>query len=594
MVEQSGSDAYDFSTDAGVPNLTPLETMRHSAAHVMAHAVQRLFPGARVTIGPAIETGFYYDFAVDTPFTEEDLPKIEAEMARIAAGRHPFRREEVSREEALALFSSMGEHYKVELLQAIPPGQTITLYRHDDFVDLCRGPHVEHTGCIGAFKLLSVAGAYWRGDSRNPMLSRIYGTTFPTKEELDAYLRQLEEARRRDHRKLGRELELIHFEPLAPGCAFWLPRGAVLWNTLSQWMRGLLLSHGYVEVRTPLIFNKRLWEISGHWEHYQDNMFVMEAEGQVYGLKPMNCPSHMLLFGARRRSYRELPLRMHDQGVLHRAEPSGTLGGLTRVRQFVQDDAHLFVTPDQVAAEMDQLLGLVDRVYRTFDLRYQVKLSTRDPAKMMGDPALWDRAEADLRSTLAARGMSYIEQAREAAFYGPKIDFDVTDAIGRKWQCATIQLDFQIPLRFDLTYVGEDNAEHRPVVIHRAIFGSFERFIALLIEHYAGAFPLWLSPVQARVLGVSQRHDAYVREANELLLRHGVRSEVDLSGDKLGAKIRRAQLDKVPYMVVIGDKEVAARTVSPRTRDGRQLEARPLEVFARELAAEAQPPPVAD
>jgi threonyl-tRNA synthetase len=574
----------------GPPELSPLETLRHSAAHVMAHAVQRLFPGTKVTIGPHIETGFYYDFDPSAPFTEEDLPKIEAEMARIIAGNHPFVREPISREEAIELFTRMGETYKVELISAIPAGQTITLYRHDDFVDLCRGPHVEHTGQIKAVKLLSVAGAYWRGDSRNKMLSRIYGTAFPSQAELDAFLKQIEEAKRRDHRKLGKELELIQFDPMAPGCAFWLPKGAVLWNTLSQWMRDLLLHNGYVEVRTPLVFNKHLWEISGHWDVYRENMFLMNVEDQICGLKPMNCPAHMLIYRSRKRSYRELPLRIHDQGVLHRAERSGVLGGLTRVRQFSIDDAHLFVTPDQVADEIQRMLQLIEQVYRVFDLKYDVNLSLRDPAKMIGDVALWDRAEADLRRVLDQAGLPYRALAGEGAFYGPKIDFDVTDAIGRKWQCATIQLDFQLPIRFDLGYVGEDNAEHRPVVIHRAIFGSFERFVAMLIEHYAGAFPVWLSPVQVKVLGVSQKHEDFVRETEQLLLRAGVRVEADLTDDKLGAKIRRAQMEKVPYMLVIGDKEVAARQVAPRTRDGRQLPPCPVESFVEQLRAEAQPP----
>ncbi len=576
------------------PELTPLERLRHSTAHVMADAVQRLFPGAKVTIGPHIDSGFYYDFDVPTPFSDEDLARIEAEMAKIIAADLPFTREEVSRNDAIALFEKMGETYKVELISAIPEDQTITLFRHGDFVDLCRGPHVRSTGKIKAFKLLSVAGAYWRGDSRNKMLSRIYGTAFPSKKELDDYLHQIEEARRRDHRKLGKELDLIHFEPLSPGCAFWLPKGTVLWNTLSNWMRGLLLAEGYVEVRTPMIFNKHLWEISGHWAVYQDNMFVMEAEDQAYGLKPMNCPSHMLIYRSKKRSYRELPLRIHDQGVLHRAEPSGTLGGLTRVRQFCQDDGHLFVTEDQVASEVERMLSLIDRIYRVFDLSYEVKLSTRNPNKIIGDAELWDRAEADLQAVLERSGVAYRIEAGEGAFYGPKIDFDVTDALGRKWQCATVQLDFQLPQRFDLTYVGQDNTEHRPVVIHRAIYGSFERFVALLIEHYAGAFPPWLSPVQARVLGVSQKHDAFVAEVDQTLRRHGIRAEADLSDDKLGAKIRRAQVDKIPYMLVIGDKEVAARQVSPRTRDGKQLPASDLNDFALALALEGQPPQLSD
>lgn len=574
------------------PSLTPLETLRHSAAHVMASAVKRLFPEALVTIGPHIETGFYYDFAVPRPFSDEDLPRIEEEMAKIVAADLPFERIEISREDAITRFTEQGEKYKVELISAIPAGTVITLYRHGDFVDLCRGPHVKRTGQIKAFKLLSVAGAYWRGDSKNPMLSRIYGTAFASEKELRIYLHQIEEAKKRDHRKLGKELELLMFDPLSPGCAFWLPKGAVLWNTLSQWMRTVLLGEGYVEVRTPMVFNKHLWEISGHWAHYQENMFLMQMEEQTFGLKPMNCPSHMLIFGSRLRSYRELPLRIHDQGALHRAEASGTLGGLTRVRQFCQDDGHLFIREDQIADEARRMLSLIDRVYRVFGLTYELKLSTRNPNKMLGDAEQWDKAEAALKEVLDASKLAYRVEPGEGAFYGPKIDCDVTDAIGRKWQCATVQLDFTIPKRFDLSYIGEDNTPHRPVVIHRAVFGSFERFVALLIEHFAGAFPTWLAPVQAKVMGISQKHDAFVAEVDGHLRLHGVRVEADLSNEPLKSKIRRAQLEKIPYMVVIGDKEVEARQVAPRRRDGTQLPPCDLETFARQLAAEAKAPDI--
>ncbi len=582
---------YDIQGSGDLES-TPLEKLRHSAAHVMADAVKRLFPDAKLSIGPATDTGFYYDFDVATPFAEEDLAKIESEMANIVKSDLPFRREEVSRNEAVSLFQSRGEKYKVEILSSIPEDQKITIYRHGEFLDLCRGPHVERTSQIKAFKLLSVAGSYFRGDSKNKMLSRVYGTAFPSKEELDAYLYQIEEAKRRDHRKLGKELDLFHFEPLSPGAAFWLPKGTTLWNTLSSWIRGVYTRHGTVEVRTPLVYNKRLWEMSGHWAAYQENMFLIHAEEQVFGLKPMNCPAHHLIFGSKKRSYRELPLRLHDQSVLHRNEASGTLGGLTRVRQFCQDDSHLYITEDQIASEMQSLLQLVDQVYKVFDLKYELKLSTRDPKKMLGDTQLWDLAETALRKILNESGAPYRIEPGEGAFYGPKVDFDVTDAIGRKWQCATLQLDFQQPRRCGLSYIGSDGAEHIPVVIHRAIFGSFERFIALLIEHYAGAFPLWLAPVQAKVLGVSQKHDEFVREIESRLRQDGIRVEADITEDKLGAKIRRAQVEKIPYMLVVGDKEMEAKKVSPRTRDGKQLEPQEIEKFAEFLVGEARPPVV--
>lgn len=570
--------------------LTPLETLRHSAAHVLADAVKRLFPHAKLSVGPHTETGFFYDFEVPTPFTEQDLPRIAETMQAIVAENLPFVRKEISREEAIALFTQREEPYKLKILQSIPEGQTITLYQHGSFADLCRGPHVEKTGQVKAFALLSVAGAYFKNDAKNKMLSRIYGTAFLSQQELQTHLEQMEEAKRRDHRKLGKELELLHFDPWAPGAVFWLPKGALLWNTLSQWIRQSLLRNGYVEVRTPMIFNKALWERSGHWAVYREDMFVLQSEEQQFALKPMNCPSHMLLFASRKRSYRELPLRLHDQGILHRNEASGTLGGLTRVRQFSQDDAHLFITQEQIGPEIDQLLRFVDRVYNVFGLSYQIKLSTRNPNKMVGNQVLWDQAETYLREVLVSRQLPYHEEPGEGAFYGPKIDFDVTDAIGRKWQCATIQLDFQLPERFDLSYIGSDGEPHRPVVIHRAVLGSFERFLALLIEHYAGSFPTWLSPIQVKVMGISEKHDAFVQEVEKALIVRGIRVDKDMSEDKLGAKIRRAQLEKVPYMVVIGDREVTDKTVSPRRRTGEQLPTMSLDAFVTHLLDEAYPP----
>ncbi len=557
----------------------------------MADAVQRLWPEAKLTIGPPIDNGFYYDFDSPHAFSDEDLAKIEQLMGEIVAANHPFVEKEITREEAIAYFEQRGEPYKVELARGIPEGERITLHSHGGFVDLCRGGHVEATGEIRAFKLLSVAGAYWRGDARNKMLQRIYGTAFPDAKQLRSYLAQLEEAKKRDHRKLGKDLGLFAFHPWAPGAAFWLPRGTVLWNILSTFMRRLLLDEaGYVEVRTPLLYHQKLWETSGHWEHYADAMFKVTSEEQSYGLKPMNCPSHMLIFAMELRSYRDLPLRLHSQDVLHRNEASGTLGGLTRVRQFSQDDAHIYLRPDQIEGEMTALLGLVKKVYAAFGMEPKFQLSTRNPEKMMGDPKVWDTAEQALAHALEVNGIAYHVEPNEAAFYGPKIDITVEDALGRKWQCATLQLDFNAPERFDLTYVGEDNAKHRPVVIHRAIFGSFERFIAMLIEHYAGAFPTWLAPVQARAVVVSEKHEAFAREVHQLLAGRGLRVDMDLSNDKLGAKIRRAQLEKIPYMLVIGDKEVAARAVAPRSRDGKQHDPMPLAAFADKLAEEGRAP----
>jgi threonyl-tRNA synthetase len=571
--------------------MNDLDKLRHSAAHVMADAVKRLWPAAQLTIGPPIETGFYYDFDVDHHFTDEDLGKLEKLMAEIVAADHPFREREITRDEAIAYFEQRHEPYKVELARGIPEGERITLHSHGEFTDLCRGGHCKSTGEIKSFKLLSVAGAYWRGDSRNKMLQRIYGTAFFDERALAEFLKQREEAEKRDHRKLGKELGLVAFHPWAPGAAFWLPRGTVLYNTLSNYMRRLLVDHaGYVEVKAPLVFKKELWETSGHWLHYAGDMFKMTSEDHELGLKPMNCPGHMLIFQMGLHSYRDLPIRLHEQTPLHRNEASGTLSGLTRVRQFAQDDAHIFLRPDQIESEMTALFGLVAHVYQAFGLSYKMQLSTRNPEKFLGEIAVWDAAEKALAAALEHNGIDYDIAPNEAAFYGPKVDILVTDAIGRRWQCATIQLDYQIPERFDLHYVGEDSKKHRPVVIHRAIFGSFERFIAMLIEHFAGAFPVWLAPVQARALVVSEKQEAYARTVADALRARGLRVDLDVSNDKLGAKIRRAQLEKIPYMLVIGDKELAAGTVAARTRDGKQLEAMPIAAFADRLVAEAALP----
>ncbi|GAO04603.1 threonine--tRNA ligase [Anaeromyxobacter sp. PSR-1] len=578
-----------------------LEVARHDAAHVMASVVQKLYPGTQVTIGPAIEDGFYYDFARETPFTPEDLEKIEKATNDAIKADLPFVRSEISMEAALALFEGMGERYKVEIVKDIAAkgAKTLTLYRHGDWVDFCLGPHGPSTGRIGVVKLLNVAGAYWRGDAKNAMLQRIYGTAFFDKKELDAHLAKLEEVKKRDHRRLGPQLGLFTFHEYAPGAPFWLPAGTVLYNVLEDAMRRLVLKNGYQEVKTPLLFNKRLWETSGHWGKYRENMFlVVDSESDPalpledrcsFSLKPMNCPSHHLIYKMDKRSYRELPVRYFTTDALHRNEASGSLGGLTRVRQFEQDDAHIYLREEQVTDEVLRIFELMKVVYGAFGLGFEATFSTR-PEQRIGDDALWDRAEALLRTSLDATGLKWTLNPGDGAFYGPKIDMLVTDSLGRRWQTCTIQLDYAAPERFDLTFVGEDNKEHRPVVIHRAIYGSFERFIAILTEHYAGAFPAWLAPVQARVVTVSDRFDAWAHEAAAALLARGWRVEVDASSDKLGAKIRNAQLAKIPFTLVVGEKEVEAKGVSPRRHGGEDLKTMPLEAFAELMAREATAP----
>jgi threonyl-tRNA synthetase len=549
-----------------------LETIRHSTAHLMANAVQELFPGTQVTIGPVIEHGFFYDFATDRPFLEEDLRRIEEKMTEIAKRDVPVRREEWTREQAIETFEKLGEKYKVEIIKAIPGDEALSVYRQGDWFDLCRGPHVPSTGRLGAFKLTSVAGAYWRGDVRNAMLQRIYGTAWADEKELTEHLKRVEEAKARDHRRLGKELDLFHFHPFAPGAAFWTPKGTALYQALAQSMRDLALDNGYVEIKTPLLYNKGLWEISGHWGKYRENMFLVldtETNEHDFSLKPMNCPSHHLYFGMKRHSYRDLPLRLHTQDVLHRNEASGTLSGLTRVRQFAQDDAHIYCLESQVPDEVKRFVALLDQVYRSVGLEYTAKFATRPPQRI-GDDELWDRAESLLKSALDSLGLPYELKEGDGAFYGPKIDFDVSDSIGRKWQLGTIQLDYNAPERFDLTYIGEDNSEHRPAVLHRAIYGSFERFIAILIEHFAGAFPIWLAPVQAAVLPLSEKFVDYAAEVEKKLKAAGLRVEVDPSDEKLGAKIRDAQLKKIPYMLIVGEKEATTGTVGLRKRTGEQ------------------------
>ena len=581
-----------------------LEVARHDAAHVMASVVQKLYPGTQVTIGPAIEDGFYYDFAREKPFTPEDLAKIEQATNDAIRQDLPFVREEVGMDEALRLFERMGEKYKVEIVQDIAAkgAKTLTLYRHGDWVDFCLGPHGPSTGRIGVVKLLSVAGAYWRGDSRNPMLQRIYGTAFFDRKALDAHLARLEEVKKRDHRKLGPALGLYTFHEWAPGSAFWLPHGTILFNTLTEAMRRLVTRSGYLEVKTPLLFNKKLWEQSGHWGVYRENMFLVfdkESDPALpvderlsMSLKPMNCPSHYLIYRMGKRSYRELPLRYFTVDVLHRNELSGSLGGLTRVRQFAQDDSHIFVTEAQIAEEVDRIVDLMKIVYGAFGLEFSLRFATRpaNPADRVGDDALWDKAEGALRTALDRIGLPWELNPGDGAFYGPKIDFVVTDSLGRKWQTCTIQLDYAASERFDLTYVGDDNKEHRPVVIHRAVYGSFERFIAILVEHYAGTFPAWLAPVQARVVTVSDRFDAWAKEVRARLQAEGFRVDVDESSDKLGAKIRNAELAKIPFTLVVGEKEAAGKGVAPRRHGGADLKTMALDEFVALMKKEATPP----
>ena len=571
----------------------PLSRMRHSASHVMADAVRRLRPGAKVAIGPSIEHGFYYDFDTE-PFAPEDAAKIEAEMRKIVAENLPFERHVVSRAEALERFGSRGERYKVEIIESIPEGEEVSYFQHGDFIDLCRGPHVERTGDIKAFKVLSFAGAYWRGDERNPQLQRVYGTAFPSQKELDAHLARLEEAKRRDHRTLGRELDLYSFDELVgPGFALWHPKGAIVRQLLEDLIRSEVMRRGYQPVYSPHVAREQLLVTSGHLEHYKENLFGgMELEGQRYLVKPMNCPFHIAIYRSQMRSYRDLPIRYAELGTVYRYERSGVLHGLLRVRGFTQDDAHLFVREEQIE---DEMRGCVQFALDILDLfgfeDVRLFLSTR-PDSFMGEIALWDRAEASIRSVLEATGRAFEVDEGGGAFYGPKIDFKIRDALGREWQCGTFQLDLQLPQRFELEYVAQDGTRKRPVMIHRALFGSMERFIAVLIEHFAGAFPLWLAPVQARVLTVSEKADAYAREVEARLRAEGSRVETDASPEKLGAKIRKATLEKIPYMVVVGEKDMAARVVSPRTREGKQLPATPLDEFARQLATEAKTPSV--
>ena len=567
---------FPLTSDARVKIVTEqapeaLSLYRHSTAHLLAAAVTALFPHAQCGIGPPTDEGFFYDFIVDRPFVPEDLDAIEARMKDLASQNLPYERQMWPRQEAIDFFKQRGEPLKVQLIEEKTAGQSevscYTIKDRDTFVDFCVGPHVPSSGKLKAFKLLSTSNAYWKGDAKNAPMQRIYGTAFFSDKELKSYLARIEEAKKRDHRKVGKEIGLFMFHQWAPGAAFWLDKGTTLYNALANYMRDVLFPAGYVEVKTPLVYNKALWERSGHWKHYQANMFLIESEGETMSVKPMNCPGHFLTYASEVHSYRDLPIRFHEQTPLHRNEASGVLSGLTRVRQFSQDDAHCFVTAEQIGEEVERLIRLVQQVYGDFGLPFTAKLSTM-PDEHMGTAETWQHAEAQLKASLEQAGMAYTINEKDGAFYGPKIDFDVTDAIGRKWQCATIQLDYMQPENFDLKYISADNTEHRPVVIHRAIFGSFERFIAILIEHYAGAFPLWLAPVQAIVLPIADRHLDYARSVRDALKGAGLRADLDERQEKIGYKIREAQLQKIPYMLVVGDREAAEGTVSVRTRAG--------------------------
>jgi threonyl-tRNA synthetase len=564
-----------------------LEILRHSTAHLLAHAVKELYPEAQVTIGPVIEDGFYYDFSYKRPFTPEDLAAIEQRMTEIARRDIRVERQQMRREQAVSFFRDMGEHYKAEIIASIPDGEPISLYRQANFIDLCRGPHVPSTGRLKVFKLMKVAGAYWRGDPNNEMLQRIYGTAWARKEDQDAYLHRLEEAEKRDHRRLGRSLDLFHMQEEAPGMVFWHPKGWTIWQTVEQYMRRVQHENGYLELRTPQVLDVSLWKRSGHWDNFRENMFFTESEARDYAVKPMNCPGHIQVFNQGIRSYRDLPLRLAEFGSCHRNEPSGALHGLMRVRGFVQDDAHIFCTEEQIGPEVMRFIELLQRVYADFGFdEILVKLSTR-PAKRVGDDAVWDRAEAALRSALDSKGLAWQLNPGEGAFYGPKIEFSLKDSLARVWQCGTLQLDFSMPGRLGAEYVAEDNTRRVPVMLHRAILGSFERFIGILIEHYAGAMPVWLAPVQAVVLNITERQAGYAQQVADALAAAGLRAEADLRNEKISYKIREHSLQKLPYQVVVGDKEMAASKVAVRTRAGEDLGQMPLESFIARLQSEA-------
>jgi threonyl-tRNA synthetase len=563
-----------------------LEILRHSTAHLLAQAVQSVYPDAQVTIGPVIEHGFYYDFAFSRPFTPEDLEKFEAKMHELAKADLKVERRLMPRDEAVETFKKLGEHYKAEIIASIPANEDISLYGQGEWFDLCRGPHVPSTGKLGAFKLMKVAGAYWRGDSNNAMLQRIYGTAWPDEKSLKAYLTRLEEAEKRDHRRVGRELDLFHTQEEAVGSVFWHPKGWTLWRAIEQYMRGRLADAGYVEVRTPQLIDRSLWEKSGHWENYAPHMFIAESEERTLAVKPMNCPGHVLIYRQGIKSYRDLPLRMAEFGACHRNEPSGALHGLMRVRAFTQDDAHIFCTEGQINSETVAFCDLLKSVYADFGFtEIAVKFSDR-PVKRTGSDATWDKAEDALKRAVEAAGLEYTLNPGEGAFYGPKLEFVLRDAIGRDWQCGTLQVDFILPERLGAEYIGEDGAAHRPVMLHRAILGSFERFIGILIENYAGRFPAWLAPVQAVVMNITDGQADYCRRAAEFLRNQGLRVEMDLRNEKVGFKIREHTLQRVPYLLVAGDRESGSNTLAVRARNGKDLGAMSIETIAARLAEE--------
>ncbi|KFN47886.1 threonine--tRNA ligase [Arenimonas metalli] len=566
-----------------------LDVLRHSTAHLLAQAVQRLFPGTQVTIGPVIDNGFYYDFAYERPFTPEDLPAIEAEMQKIVKEALPVTRSVKSRDEAVAFFKGLGEHYKAEIIESIPATEDLSLYSQGEFTDLCRGPHVPGTDKLRAFKLMKVAGAYWRGDHNNQMLSRIYGTAWLNDKDLKAYLTQLEEAEKRDHRKIARQLELFHIQEEAPGLVFWHPKGWQLWQVVEQYMRGVYRASGYQEVRCPQILDVSLWKKSGHWDNYKENMFFTESEKRTYALKPMNCPGHVQVFNQGLHSYRDLPIRYGEFGACHRNEPSGALHGILRVRGFTQDDGHIFCTPDQVEAEVTAFHRQALKVYQDFGFQdVQIKIALR-PDNRLGDDATWDKAEAALRAALSACGVAWEELPGEGAFYGPKIEYHLKDAIGRTWQLGTMQVDFMMPGRLGAEYVDESSTKRQPVMLHRAIVGSMERFIGILIENHSGAFPAWLAPVQAVVMNITDAQADWVEEVRKTLVNQGFRVQADLRNEKIGYKIREHTLQKVPYLLVVGDREKENGMIAVRTRSGEDLGTMPLEGFLDKLRAENGP-----
>ena len=579
LVDGSEVAFLTFEEDGGK------HTLRHTASHILAQAVKRLWPEAKLAIGPAIDKGFYYDIDMEHTLTPEDLGKIEKEMSRIVKENLPITKSVMSRQEAIEFFKSKNEDYKVELIEDLPEDAVISCYTQGDFIDLCAGPHVASTGKVKAFKLQSIAGAYWRGDEKNKMLQRIYGTAFEKKEELDAYLHLLEEAAKRDHRKLGKELGLFVIKEEGPGFPFFLPKGMALRNELENFWREVHHEFDYEEIRTPIILNKQLWETSGHWFHYRENMYTTIIDDEEYAIKPMNCPGGILVYQNEMHSYRDFPLRYAELGLVHRHELSGALHGLFRVRAFTQDDAHVFMLPDQMQSELMKVIELFDRIYSQFGLKYHVELSTK-PDNAMGDDAIWEAATEALRNAIEAKGIPYVINPGDGAFYGPKLDYHIEDSLGRTWQCGTIQLDMNLPERFQIEYVGEDGQKHRPIMIHRACFGSMERFIGILTEHYAGAFPTWMAPVQVKILPISEKHVEYAKELAKQMHRDYVRVEVDDRSEKIGYKIRQAQMAKVPYMLVVGDKEVEEGTVNVRKHGGDELGSVPFEEFFNSIKIE--------